>query len=142
MLSLRLVRAAGLVRPLNVSRVIAPAVTRSFTQTASVKADLITDLYLQELRKYTPPKESAADAADLPTTFAPPAAPAKPEIDVKTTDAVANAADEAVEEEEWPAVYNPIDDPANYPDEWDFTTENDDGSLLPKRLKPVDYDHH
>ena len=26
-------------------------------------------------------------------------------------------------------------------DEYDISTENDDGSLFPKRLKPFDYDH-
>ncbi|KAI8919037.1 hypothetical protein DFJ77DRAFT_452837 [Powellomyces hirtus] len=140
MLSLRLARAA--VRPASflATRVAAPAVARGFAHTASAKADLIAEIYISELKKYTAPKASN-EKVDLPTTFTAPAAPPKPELDVSAGE-VAAVAEEAVEEEEWPAVYNPIDDPANYPDEWDFTTENDDGSLLPKRLIPVDYHHH
>ncbi|KAJ3015140.1 hypothetical protein HKX48_004761 [Thoreauomyces humboldtii] len=122
-----------------VSRIAAPAVTRGFAQSASVRADFISNIYLEELRKYTPPK-ATNEKVDLPTTFTAPAAPPKPELDTSVVQAA--AVDEAVAEEAWPAVYNPIDDPANYPDEWDFTTDNDDGNLLPQRLVPVDYTHH
>lgn len=60
--------------------------------------------------------QTSSDKVDLPTTFVPPPAPAKPELDVSAvTGEAANAVEDVIEEEQWPAVYNPIDDPANYP---------------------------
>ncbi|KAI8592841.1 hypothetical protein HDU89_007238 [Geranomyces variabilis] len=141
MMSLRIVRA---VRPAAflATRLAAPSAVRGFAHTATAKAsaDLIRDIYVDALKNYQAPK-AANEKVDLPTTFAAPAPPAKPEVDVTVAE-VSATADEAVAEEEWPAVYNPIDDPANYPDEWDFTTENDDGKLLPARKYPVDYHSH
>ncbi|KAI8826059.1 uncharacterized protein EV422DRAFT_563870 [Fimicolochytrium jonesii] len=137
MYSLRIARAA-LVRP--ALKISAPSATRGFAQTASVKADIISQIYLQQLKAYTPPKDTGAKV-DLPTSFAAPAPPPKPELDVTVAEA-SGAVEQGVEEEQWPPVYNPIDDPANYPDEYDFTTDNDDGALFPKRLHPIDYFHH
>jgi hypothetical protein len=138
-------------------------------------ADIITDLYLSEIKAYKPSAQvSKIDAyfsqekIDLPTSFAAPKAPAQPEIAAAP---VAAAADAALSEEEWPALVDTIDDPhlyngmflgkyrssatsglffltlldfimvTNAVDEYDISTENDDGSLFPKRLKPIDYDH-
>ncbi|KAI9011196.1 hypothetical protein BC832DRAFT_328478 [Gaertneriomyces semiglobifer] len=116
-----------------------PATVRAFSQTASAKADLVSDIYVKALRDYKPAKQ--VEATDLPTTFTAPAPPPKPEVE-KVEASATSVKEEAMEEEAWPALTNPIDDPANYPDEWDYTTDHDDGSLFPKRLKPVDYNHH
>jgi hypothetical protein len=48
-------------------------------------------------------------------------------------------AEVALAEEKWPALEDSIDDPENYNDEWDISTDND--NLLPQRLKPVEYHH-
>ncbi|KAI9199297.1 uncharacterized protein BJ171DRAFT_632238 [Polychytrium aggregatum] len=100
--------------------------------------DFIQKLYLDAIRGYVP-KETTEKVA-IPDKFTVPAPPPKPELE--TAPARAVQGEEAFAEEEWPALYNAIDDPHNYNDEWDFTTDNDDGALLPQRLKPVDYDAH
>ncbi|KAI9098816.1 hypothetical protein DFS34DRAFT_619063 [Phlyctochytrium arcticum] len=138
MLSLRLARATVLARPASL-RWAAPA-ARAFSQSTVARADFVTDLYLQELRNYTPAKQASADKVDLPTTFTAPTPPAKPEVERAVAQATATG-EEIIEEEEWPPVYNPIDDPANYPDEWEYRTEKDDGNVIPRRLIPVDYNH-
>ncbi|KAI8848726.1 hypothetical protein BC829DRAFT_393312 [Chytridium lagenaria] len=82
----------------------------------------------------------AAAKVDLVDKFAFPAPPPVPEVEALVSETA--VVEDAIEEEEWPAVYNPIDDPNNYPDEWEYRTEADKGTILPERLKPYDYHHH
>ncbi|KAJ3052643.1 hypothetical protein HK097_005920 [Rhizophlyctis rosea] len=103
-------------------------------------ADVLTDLYLQELRTYKPAKDAAADKVDLPMTFNPPTPPAKPELEQALAQAEGGAV-EAQAEEDWPPLYDPIDDPANYPDLTDESSDIDTGRYKPTRLKPAVYDH-
>eukprot|EP00842_Homolaphlyctis_polyrhiza_P000546 jgi/Hompol1/1492/HPOL_002719-RA len=110
-------------------------VARTFATSSIAKADAVTELYLNYLRSYKPTVVS--EKVDLPTTFAAPKPPAKPEIE--GADVVIAAAGEALEEEAWPALYNAIDDPANYPDAWDYSTKSE--SLFAKRTRSFDYDH-
>lgn len=72
-------------------------------------------------------------ATDLKETFAFPAPPAKPQVEKANVSAVADT--EAMKEAEWPPLYNPVDDPANFNDEFEW--EKDDGLAYPKRLYPV-----
>lgn len=82
---------------------------RTFSVSPSLKADILQSLYLSQLKAYKPSK--AAAKTDLPETFALPAAPPVPAFD--KTEAV-TASSGKVEEEAWPALYDPIDDPNNY----------------------------
>lgn len=66
-------------------------------------------------------------------TFTISAAPPKPAVEKSTVSAAADT--EMAKEEAWPALYNAIDDPKNFND--DFEWEKDDGSWYPKRLHPV-----
>ncbi|KAJ3044221.1 hypothetical protein HDV00_002899 [Rhizophlyctis rosea] len=121
--------------------VFTKAPIRGFAQTPLAKADVIENLYLNELRSFKP--TAGADKVDLPQTFAPPTPPPKPELE----QAVAQAADatDAVAETEaadWPPLYDPIDDPENYPDEWNMETADDRGEWYPIRTKPPHYDDH
>ncbi|KAL2918003.1 hypothetical protein HK105_202417 [Polyrhizophydium stewartii] len=117
---------------------VAPVAVRAFSSTAAAKADAVTELYLAQLRAYKP--VVSTEKVDLPTSFSTPKAPAKPEVEGKDVAVAAVAADEALEEEEWPALYNAIDDPANYPDAWDYSLDNP--SLIQSRTRPWDYHHH
>ncbi|KAI8910230.1 hypothetical protein EDD86DRAFT_275326 [Gorgonomyces haynaldii] len=110
---------------------------RMFSKTSLLRADTITGLYLQELKQYKPAK--SAEPSGLPETFALPKPPAKPEVDGQD---VVFKAEEQLEEAAWPKLVDPIDDPANYNDVWDFRTDKDSGSLFPGPLKPVHYDDH
>ncbi|KAJ3254860.1 putative cell survival pathways protein [Boothiomyces macroporosus] len=96
------------------------------------QADIITDTYLAELRAYKPEKLAPID---LPSTFTPPAAPTKPELEL----AVAQKEEGELKEEEWPALVDPIDDPENYNDEYDFRDDEDHGKLFPAPLKEIHY---
>ncbi|KAJ3092220.1 hypothetical protein HK102_009705 [Quaeritorhiza haematococci] len=130
--------AASTVKP--TASVAKLAAVRAFTtQTPVVRADIITNLYLAELKKYTPPTQT--EKADLPETFKAPSPPPKPAVEAPVEAVAETTLEAAVEEEEWPPLYNPIDDPQYYNDAWDFSTDHDDGALYPKRLKPVDYHH-
>ncbi|KAJ3301554.1 hypothetical protein HDV03_000666 [Kappamyces sp. JEL0829] len=109
-------------------------------------ADIITDLYVSEIKAYKPSAQvregrSRQEKIDLPTTFSAPKAPAKPEIEAAP---VAAAAEAALTEEAWPALADSIDDPTLYNDEYDIDTANEEnlnGKLLPGPLKEFDYDH-
>lgn len=119
-----------------------PLLTKSrlfSTATGVARADIIQNLYLNELRSFQKPKE--VQKVDLPETFTHPAAPPKPAIDTGAHLATESAAD-AMAEEQWPALYNPIDDPAVFTEEWDFFDNGD--SLYPKRKVAPHYDdgHH
>ncbi|KAJ3282037.1 hypothetical protein HK104_011129 [Borealophlyctis nickersoniae] len=109
-----------------------------------ILADIVQDLYIKELRQYKPTKDVATEKVDLPTTFTPPPPPPKPEIEA--ADAQVQATEEdALEEEEWPPLYDPIDDPANYPSNWHLDLskpEADDGSWYPKPIKAPEYHDH
>eukprot|EP01099_Mayorella_cantabrigiensis_P006371 TRINITY_DN5286_c0_g1_i1.p1 TRINITY_DN5286_c0_g1~~TRINITY_DN5286_c0_g1_i1.p1 ORF type:complete len:139 (+),score=24.13 TRINITY_DN5286_c0_g1_i1:49-417(+) len=52
---------------------------RSFAISSTVRADLIQDLYLKELKAYKPPPTKASDAEGQVQKFSPPAAPKSPE---------------------------------------------------------------
>ncbi|KAI9332335.1 hypothetical protein BDR26DRAFT_869325 [Obelidium mucronatum] len=125
--------------------VVALKPTRSFSAAAFARRDLVQDMYLNEIRNYKAPKNSAAaDTSSLVSAFAQPKAPAAPALETEGAVAFEDGG-AAVAEAEWPVLKSPIDDHHNYNDEWDFVTDaNDGGVLLPKRLKPVDYsgDHH
>ncbi|KAJ3112636.1 hypothetical protein HDU96_004358, partial [Phlyctochytrium bullatum] len=99
--------------------------------------DIVQDLYLNELRAYRPPAVDASAKANLVDKFTLPTPPPAPGIEASVSDAVVT--EDAMEEEEWPPVYNPIEDPHNYNSEWEFRTEVDNGKLLPEMLKPYDY---
>ncbi|KAJ1336270.1 hypothetical protein BSLG_007498 [Batrachochytrium salamandrivorans] len=114
-----------------------PVAVRSFSATSASK-DSVTDLYLNYIRNYKP--AVVAERTDLPQTFAPPKAPAKPEFETEST--LSASAEESMQEEEWPPLKSPIDDPANYPDAWDYSAGNDGGALLPQRTRPFDFDSH
>ncbi|KAJ1550387.1 hypothetical protein HK096_007215 [Nowakowskiella sp. JEL0078] len=121
------------------SRVL--AVSRPFSTRVPLfqaKGYIIQDLYLNEIRNYKAP--TIKEAVDLPTKFSAPVPPPKPEVEGASV--VASAEEVSIEEEAWPALYNPIDDPANYNHDFDFTTDNDDGLWYPKRLTKPDYNHH
>ncbi|KAJ3210130.1 hypothetical protein HDU67_005631 [Dinochytrium kinnereticum] len=113
---------------------------RTFMAVSPLRKDLIQDLYLSEIRAYKPAATDAAVKVDLVDKFSLPTPPAKPEIEASVSETA--VVEDAIEEEEWPPVYNPIDDPNNYNDEWEFRTEADTGKLLPERLKPYDYHDH
>ena len=83
---------------------------RTFSVSPSPKADILQSLYLSQLKAYKPSKATAK--TELPETFALPAAPPVPAFD--KTEAVTAASSGKVEEEAWPALYDPIDDPNNY----------------------------
>ncbi|KAJ3370741.1 hypothetical protein HDU91_005907 [Kappamyces sp. JEL0680] len=89
---------------------------RSFSASPLAKADIITDLYVSEIKAYKPSAQvsegrSRQEKIDLPTTFSAPKAPAKPEIEAAP---VAAAAEAALTEEAWPALADSIDDPTLY----------------------------
>ncbi|KAI8810469.1 hypothetical protein BJ742DRAFT_800405 [Cladochytrium replicatum] len=134
-------RSAAATKCASATRAL-PLVTRPLSTTSIVKADLIQELYLNEIRAYKP--KPITEKVELPSKFSPPTPPAKPELEGAVVEASATSAvEESIEEEQWPALYNPIDDPANYNTDFDFTTENDDGSWYPKRLTKAEYhDHH
>ncbi len=108
--------------------------SRRFSTAQVARADILKDLYLAELRKYSP---SAAPATDLKESFSLPTAPQKPALEKPS---VATKSAEAIANTEWPTLVNPIDDPKNFSDEFDW--DKDDGLCYPKRAYPVDYDHH
>jgi hypothetical protein len=87
---------------------------------------------LTEIKAYKP---AVVQKIEVPTTFKAPAPPVKPVLETAPEVAV----EAALAEEAWPELEDPIDNPELYNDEYDISTENDDGSLLPKRLKPVHY---
>ncbi|KAJ3416496.1 hypothetical protein HDV05_001233 [Chytridiales sp. JEL 0842] len=104
----------------------------------ALRKDIIQDIYLSEIRGYKPVKDTAAEKVDVVDKFTIPTPPPKPELELAS--AQAGALEEAaVQEEAWPAVYNPIDDPHNYNSEWEFATDVDHGGVLPKRLREYDY---
>lgn len=116
---------------------------RSFTTTKRLlhsstiaRADIVRDLYLIELKKYSP---QISTSTDLKDTFSFPHPPQKPTLEKPTLATASPSADSAIDSE-WPKLSNPIDDPKNYSDEFEW--EKDDGSFYPKRRYPVDYDHH
>lgn len=72
-----------------------------------------------------------------------PKAPAAPAIEGAEALTAASAEDSnvALEEEKWPPLYNAIDDPKNFNNDCDWSTDEDNGGLLPKLREPIDYDH-
>ncbi|KAJ8322684.1 ATP synthase F0 subcomplex subunit H atp14 [Batrachochytrium dendrobatidis] len=115
-----------------------PVFARSFATTSIAKADSVTDLYLNYIRSYKP--TAIPDRTDLPQTFSTPKAPAKPEFGTESM--VAAAGEESQEEEKWHALKSPIDDPANYPDAWDYSHDTASDSLFPKRVRAYDFNAH
>jgi hypothetical protein len=78
---------------------------------AIARADIIGSLYLSEIKAYKP--TTTADKSGLATTFSVPKPPAVPGLE--GVGAVLKASEEsALEEDAWPALVDPIDDPANY----------------------------
>ncbi|RKO95088.1 hypothetical protein CXG81DRAFT_23826 [Caulochytrium protostelioides] len=123
-------------------RAAAPRLTVARTFTASVpRADVISDIYVKELRAYQPSK-TVHDTTDLKTTVAPPSAPPKPAVE-QAPQEVAQVAQGAVASSASAGAYeplvDPIDDPANFPSMWDF--ENDDGKFYPELVKKREYGH-
>ncbi|TPX44409.1 hypothetical protein SeLEV6574_g04520 [Synchytrium endobioticum] len=116
------------------TRHVAP---KAFASHASSRKDILTDLYLREIRAYKPPAEDRAAAASLPESVPIPAPPPKPEFELVEAQAVDDTV--ALEEAEWPPLVDPIDDPHNYPDAWDYTTDKIDNKLMPTAVKPYDY---
>ncbi|KAJ3285846.1 hypothetical protein HDU76_008079 [Blyttiomyces sp. JEL0837] len=117
----------------------APSQVRMISASVVARRDIIQDLYLKNLREYKPPKDTGAEKVDLVEKFTIPPAPPAPEIESGLEAAVGE--DVALEEAAWPALVNPIDQHGNYNDEWEFRCNPDDGSLLPRRLKEIDYEH-
>jgi hypothetical protein len=76
---------------------------------SAASPDILQSLYLSTLKSYKAPKALAK--AELPETFTLPSPPPVPAFD-KTE--VAASASGKLEEEAWPALYDPIDDPNNY----------------------------
>jgi hypothetical protein len=70
-------------------------------------ADIITEMYLSEIKAYRP---AVQQKVDIPTTFKAPAPPAKPVLEM-APEVVTEA---ALAEEAWPELENPIDNPNNY----------------------------
>ncbi|KAH6582696.1 hypothetical protein BASA61_008403 [Batrachochytrium salamandrivorans] len=70
-----------------------------------------TDLYLNYIRNYKP--AVVAERTDLPQTFAPPKAPAKPEFETEST--LSASAEESMQEEEWPPLKAPLMIPPTTP---------------------------
>lgn len=126
------------------SRLVSAIRSFSATQQARASQDIIQSLYLAELRAYKPLKTTAK--VDLPETFALPTPPAPPAFD--KTAITAKAEEALAKASAWPALVDPIDDPENYngirshskhfTDEWNFTSDVDDGSWFPRRTK----EHH
>jgi hypothetical protein len=69
-------------------------------------ADFIQDLYLNELRAYKPSKAASAEKADLVDKFILPTPPQAPALETVSAAEVDDSA--AMQEEAWPALYNPI----------------------------------
>ncbi|KAJ3134114.1 hypothetical protein HK101_004387 [Irineochytrium annulatum] len=128
-------RAIKLAARTSAVRPAVAGVPRMFSIQQPLRADIIQDLYLKELRAYKPAPAAANEKVDLVDKFSTPTPPPKPEIDVSAAAEGGVEQPESLEEESWPPLYNAIDDPHNYPDMWELRTEVDDGGLLPQRLK-------
>jgi len=96
---------------------------------------------LRELRNFKPSTSDRAATADLATSFSAPSPPPKPKVEGSDIKIVEENIVQ-VAEAEWPTPYNPIDDPVNYNDEFNYSTDVDDGALFPKRIKEADYHDH
>ncbi|KAJ3107551.1 hypothetical protein HDU97_003856 [Phlyctochytrium planicorne] len=112
---------------------IASTGVRSFMAAAPIRKDLVQDLYLNEIRAYRPPATDATAKANLVEKFVLPTPPPVPEIETASSEGA--IVEDAIAEEEWPPLYNAIDDPHNYPDDWEIRTEVDKGNMIPDRLK-------
>jgi len=62
-----------------IARTSSPLARRSFTASAAIKADLVQDLYLKELRAYKVPQTKPSDAEGHVQKFQAPAPPKSPE---------------------------------------------------------------
>ncbi|KAI8929877.1 hypothetical protein BC831DRAFT_441392 [Entophlyctis helioformis] len=136
-------RSVALVGRLSVTPA-APAravAVRAFSVSTAAKSDFINNMYIKHIREYKPPKETDASKVDLAQTVTAPKPPAKPELETAADAAVQAGGDVALEEEAWPALYNPIDDPANFPDAWNYATTPDNGELFPSRTREYDWHH-
>ncbi|KAJ1544355.1 hypothetical protein HK096_007637, partial [Nowakowskiella sp. JEL0078] len=76
---------------------------------------VVVDSNFTNFRNYKAP--TIKETVDLPTKFSAPVPPQKPEVEGASI--VASAEDVSIVEEAWPALYNPIDDPANYNHDFD-----------------------
>ncbi|TPX31398.1 hypothetical protein SmJEL517_g05246 [Synchytrium microbalum] len=134
----RVVRAAAVaVKPYQVASATRQVAPRAFASHAILNKDIVTELYLKEIRAYKAPPEDKSAAAGLPETVSMPTPPAKPEFELAQVQAAGNEA--GLEEEAWPALVDPIDDPHNYPDAWDYTCDKVDNLLMPTAVKAYDY---
>jgi hypothetical protein len=106
---------------------------KRFLSSTALKRNIIQELYLSELRAYKPSKVSTK--VDLPETFQVPKAPEIPKLEKS----VIVESKEKIVAQEWPALVDPIDDPENYNDEWNITSDKDDGAWFPKRVKEHEY---
>lgn len=92
------------------------------------KTKIVSSLYLKAIKSHVVAKPAPFSLGlNIPLT------PAAPTFDLTKTALV----ETALKEQEWPALYNPIDDPSLFKQDWDW--DRDDG-YFPKRF-PIDYEH-
>lgn len=111
-------------------------VSRSFSSKPIAHNDLLTDLYVKELKSF---KSETATKPDLPETFSAPKPPPKPQVEQFSS---ANLEPlEASEKAEWPEIRkDPFDEPSMYDNDYEYSC--DTGNHLLYRKTPRDYEHH